>query len=308
MRRKLSRFQANTLLLCVAVIWGAAFVPQKIAAQQIPPFTFTGIRFLIGGLLLLPWVLKDWRSLAARGHLPDLRLRMWMTGMGCLLFIGVALQQVGMLHASVTHAGFITGLYVPLVPLLGWMFYGRMPNKVVWFAAAMCFTGIVLLTQTGDSTSETGLNLGDLWILATVLPFALHMLWVGSVADELGAPILLAFWQFMVCAGLSFVGAVLWETPKWSDITAVAWPLCMTSVGSVTLGFTGQVLGQRDARPAEAAIILSAEAFFAALAGALFLGERLPTMGYVGGALILVGIAWVQCLPSPLSTTAVWER
>ena len=214
--------------------------------------------------------------------------------MGFLLFAGTALQQIGMSFTSVTNAGFLTGLYVPLVPLLAWILYRRRAHWIVWPAAIACLIGTWLMTGAG----KVSLNVGDLWILATVIPFTLHVLWVGGVAEKLHAPLLVAWGQFMVCGILGLLIGWRVETFDWNNLSNIAWPLAYMSIVSVGIGFTGQVIGQRFARPAESAIILSSESVFAALAGAVFLAERLNMTGYLGGALILAGIIVVQLFPA----------
>jgi drug/metabolite transporter (DMT)-like permease len=166
---------------------------------------------------------------------------------------------------------------------------------VVWPAALGCLIGTWLLTGAG----QLDLNVGDLWVLGTVIPFTLHVLWVGGLAERLHAPLLVAWGQFIVCGVLALLFSLPLETFDWNNLSKVFWPLAYMVFISVGIGFTGQVIGQRYARPAEAAIILSGETVFAALAGALFLSERLTWYGYLGGALIAAGIVIVQILPEP---------
>ena len=295
MTQTLSRFQANLLLLLAACAWGCAFVPQSIATKFIGPFSFTGVRFLLGALVISPLVWREWKMLVATQRTPSKRDWLQIALMGVLLCMGTSLQQVGMAFTTVTNAGFLTGLYVPLVPLLGWILYKRRAHWVVWPAAAGCLIGTWLLTGAG----AVDLNIGDLWVLATVIPFTLHVLWVGGVADKLHAPLLVSWGQFIVCGLLASCFALPLENFDSAHLADVFWPIAYMSVISVGVGFTSQVVGQRFARPAEAAIILSAETVFAAMAGAFFLGERLNTIGYLGCALILAGIIIVQIVPSP---------
>lgn len=295
MSKTLSRLQANLLLLLAACAWGCAFVPQSIATKFIGPFSFTGVRFLLGALVISPLVWREWKMLVDAKRTPSKRDWLQIALMGVLLCMGTSLQQVGMAFTTVTNAGFLTGLYVPLVPLLGWILYKRRAHWVVWPAAVGCLIGTWLLTGAG----AVDLNVGDLWVLATVIPFTLHVLWVGGVADKLHAPLLVSWGQFIVCGVLASCFALPLENFDSTHLADVFWPIAYMSVISVGVGFTSQVVGQRFARPAEAAIILSAETVFAALAGALVLGERLNTLGYLGCALILLGIIVVQIVPTP---------
>ena len=304
MTQTLTRFQANALLLIAAIAWGCAFVPQSIATPFIGPFSFTGARFLLGALVISPLVWREWRQLVELNRTPSIRDWLQIALMGALLCAGTSLQQVGMAHTTVTNAGFLTGLYVPLVPLLGWLFYRRRAHWVVWPAALGCVVGTWLLTGAG----KIDLNVGDLWVLATVIPFTLHVLWVGGVADKLHAPLLVAWGQFVVCGALALCFALPLENFDSANLPHVFWPMMYMVFISVGIGFTFQVIGQRFARPAESAIILSGETVFAALAGAVFLHERLPFLGYVGAALILIGIVAVQIVPAPVAAPLIEQH
>ena len=302
MNTTLSRTQANLILLISACVWGCAFVPQSLVTPYIGPITFTGVRFLLGAVVITPLVWLEWKQLRKNQVNPDhpaplLTTKDWqqIALMGALLCAGTTLQQVGMKYTSVTNAGFLTGLYVPLVPLLGLILYRRKVHWVVWPAAIGCLIGTWLLTGAG----QIDLNVGDLWVMATVLPFTLHVLWIGGLADRLHAPLLVAWGQFIACGLLAMAFAIPLEEFDWNNAPNVLWPLAYMVFLSVGVGFTGQVIGQRYARPAEAAIILSGETVFAAIAGAIYLGERLTWYGYLGGALILAGIIIVQILPDP---------
>lgn len=287
----MTRFQANLILLIAALAWGVAFVPQSLAAPYIGAFGFTGVRFLLGALVISPMVWREWRGLAAK---PSQKDWLQIALMGSLLFAGASLQQIGMLYTTATNAGFLTGLYVPMVPFLAYILYKRRSHWLVWLAAAGCFVGTWMLTGAG----KISLNVGDLWVLGAVIPFALHVLWIGGIADKLNAPLLVAWGQFIVCGVLGLLFAVPLETFDWGNLPHLIMPMAYMSLVSVGIGYTFQVIGQRFARPAEAAIILSSEAVFAALAGAVFLHERLPLIGYAGCILIFIGIVVVQIVPA----------
>lgn len=293
MQKVLNRGQANFILLLSACVWGIAFVPQAIAAQYIGAFSFSGVRFLLGALIISPLVWREWCYLKAKNHMPKTRDWLNIALMGALLCAGSGLQQYGLAYTSATNAGFLTTLYVPMVPFLGYILYKRRVHWAVWPCVLLCIFGTWLLTGAG----KVSLNIGDLWIMATIIPFTLHVLWIGDVAERLQAPILVAFGQFVVCGLLSCLIAWPLETFNWANVPHLIWPVLYMSFISVGIGFTGQVIGQRFARPAEAAIILSSEGVFAALAGAILLHERLNTLGYFGCVLILIGIIVVQLLP-----------
>jgi drug/metabolite transporter (DMT)-like permease len=288
----MTRLQANLLLTAIAVVWASAFVAQNLGMKAIGPVAFTGIRFLLGALVVLPLAIWEWRRRAAA----PLRLRAWLppsAGLGLLLGLGAVLQQIGIVSTTVTNAGFLTALYVPLVPVFGLLLLKEAPHWSVWPGGLACLVGAFLLS----GAHELQLNVGDAWVIASALPWALHVLFVGRVADRLHAPFLVACAQFVV-VGLGNLGwALLFEPFAIEQVLQAAWPIVYTGVLSVGLAFTAQVLAQRAADAADAAIILSSETLFAALFGAWWLGERLDGQGWLGCGLILGALLAVQLLP-----------
>ena len=288
----LSRLQANALLLLAALIWGSAFVGQALGMAGVGPLTFTGVRFVLGALVVAPLAWREWLSLRAAGHAPGWAEARWVLLLGGLLCVGVVLQQIGLMSTSVTNAGFLTALYVPLVPLIAWAFQRQVPHWSVWPAAAGCLAGVWLLT----GASLQALSGGDWWVLLSALPWAVHVLLVGQVANKLRGAYLLACGQFVVCALVSSVLGVVLEPISADGLRLAAGAIAYTGFLSVGVGFTLQVVGQRHAQPADAAIILSSETVFAALFGAWFMGDRLSATGLAGCALILGCILAVQML------------
>ncbi len=301
--RVLSRAQANGLLLLAAAIWGSAFVGQVLGMASVGPLSFTGLRFALGALVVAPLAWLEWRSLRAAGKLPGRAHVGWITLLGGLMCTGVLLQQVGLKTTSVTNTGFLTALYVPLVPLLAWLFLGSRPQGRIWAAVACGLAGTALLTGAG---SWQTLSTGDAWVLASALPWSLHVLLVGRIANRLGGAYLLACGQFAVCALLSGAAGLVVEETSLAGLQQAAGAILYTGILSVGVGFTLQVIGQRHTPPADAAIILSSETLFAALFGALLMGDRLSASGAVGCLLILGGIALVQA--APLLTRLPWRR
>jgi len=289
----MSRLRANTLLLLAALIWGSAFVGQSLGMVGVGPLTFTGVRFVLGALVVAPLAWREWQALRAAGLSPGRAEALWVVLLGSLLCIGVVMQQVGLMTTSVTHAGFLTALYVPLVPLLAWTFQRQLPHWSVWPAAAGCLLGVWLLT----GASLTSLAAGDWWVLASALPWAVHVLLVGQVANRLRGAYLLACGQFAVCGLVSGALGLATEHLDPAGLRLAAGAIAYTGVLSVGVGFTLQVIAQRHAQPADAAIILSSETVFAALFGAWFMGDRLSATGLLGCALILACILAVQILP-----------
>lgn len=300
----MTRLQSNLLLLFVALIWGSAFVAQNRGMADVGPMLFTGIRFLIGSAVVAPLAWLEWRRLAREGR-PLVRLDgLHILGLGVLMTLGAAMQQIGIQTTSVTNAGFLTALYVPLVPVLAWLLLRHLAHWSVWPAALGCLIGAYLLS----GAHHLSLALGDLWVIGSAIPWALHVLTVGRWADRMGAPFLVAWGQFVVCGLISLAVALLTEPLHWASIQAAAVPILYAGVLSVGVAFTAQVVAQRYAHAADAAIILSAETLFAAAFGALLLGERLGAAGWAGAGLMLAGILLVQLAPlvarlrQPLST------
>jgi drug/metabolite transporter (DMT)-like permease len=218
MTQGMTRVQANLLLLVVALIWGSAFVAQSTAMAHVGPMTFTGLRFLIGAAVVLPWALREWRFLGARQLRPGRGDALQIAGLGGLLWLGAVMQQIGIIGTTVTNAGFLTALYVPLVPLLAWWWLGRRPHASVWPASVGCLVGTWMLSGAGQVQLQTG----DLWVIASALPWAVHVLYVGRVADRMAAPFLLACGQFLVCGLVSLAWAVASESVSAAALGAAA--------------------------------------------------------------------------------------
>ena len=290
----LTRARSNLLLLLVALIWGSAFVAQAIAARSLGSLTFTGLRFALGAAVVAPFAWREWHMLRARRRQPRARDWAHIAGLGTLLFLGAAMQQVGMLTTSVTNAGFLTALYIPLVPVLGWLVSRHAPHWTTWLAAAGCVVGSWLLTGGG---SLGALRTGDWWVIASSLPWAVHVMLVGRAANRLHGAMLVACGQFIACSALAlaigFATEPVTAHGAWQALGAIVY----TGVLSVGLGFTLQVVAQRHTRPADSAIVLSSETVFAAAFGALFMGDRIDAAGLAGCALILACILMVQLQP-----------
>jgi drug/metabolite transporter (DMT)-like permease len=297
----MSHSLAIGLLLVVSLIWGTTFVAQQLGMADVGPLMYTGVRFLLGALVILPLVLREYSRLADRGIKPDRVDLLAASGLGILLTLGVVMQQIGIVSTSVSNAGFLTALYVPLVPLLGWIVHKQAPHISLWPAAIGCFVGTFLLS----GGTFTALNTGDFWVIASTLFWAAHVLWVGRVATRKGNPIFVALVQFLVCGLLSTLAGLLLETTTLTGLWSAMPAILYGGVLSVGIGYTLQVVAQRHTRPAEAAIILSSEVLFAALSGALYLGERLAMIQLAGGLLIFVCIVGVQVLPRPCEVTQV---
>ena len=297
----MTRSQANFLLLAVALVWGSAFVAQAHGMEALGPFAFTGLRFLLGVIVVLPLAWRDYRGIARRAVPPEWRELRGVILLGVLLALGAVFQQIGIIHTTVTNAGFLTGLYVPLVPLISWLLMRVRPHWSVWPCSIGCLAGMWLLSGAGSLS----LGVGDSWVVASSLFWALHVIFVGRIAGRIAAPYLVACAQFFVCSVLCLIWAAFSETITLAGIQQAAVPIIYTGIFSIGFAYTGQVVGQRYTEAADAAIILSAETIFAAMFGFLLMGERLSTTGLAGCALIFTCIVAVQMLPLKAQTVAV---
>ena len=287
--------KSDSLLLLTAFIWGTAFVAQRVGMDYVGPFTFNGLRFALGSLSLLPllYLFRERRQVPTSIR-PQASLKMIIVG-GCLagivLFLGASLQQVGLVYTTAGKAGFITGLYVVIVPLLG-LFWKQNPGLGTWLGAVLAAIGLYFLSVTKSFT----LSFGDLLELIGAFFWAGHVLilsWLSPKIDSLK----LAFVQFLACSLLSLGVAFISETWALSAITAAAVPILYGGLVSIGVAYTLQVVAQREAKPAHAAILLSLEAVFAALGGWVILGETLSTRGLIGCSLMLAGMLLSQLHP-----------
>jgi len=287
----MTRLTANSLLLIAAAIWGSAFVAQSTAMDDMGPLMFTGLRFLIAAAVVAPFA---WRERQQRRDLP-LTARHMRTFflIGIVFFFGIVIQQYGLLVTTVTNAAFLTALYVVLVPLLGFVAFREKPHPVLLPAAFVALFGIWLLGGGGLDA----LNWGDGAMVVCAFFWALHVGLIGRIGASSGRPLALAFAQFLVVGCIGFGAGLIVEGITLAALEGAAFELFYTAVLSGGLAFTLQVVAQRWTQAADAAILLSSEALFGALAGALLLGERLDALGLTGCALIFFAILAVQLVP-----------
>lgn len=289
--------KADLLLLFTAVVWGAAFVAQRVGMNHVGPFTFNGVRFGLGALVLIPlarWRRAEW--LAADASHPSVRWAQYLPACliaGVFLFTGASLQQTGLLYTTAGKAGFITGLYVVLVPLLGRLF-GQKTDTLTWLGAILAATGLYFLSVTEQFT----IAFGDLLELIGALFWAGHVLLVGRYATRL-EPVAFSIGQFAVCSLLSLVTAGMRESITTAGLVGAAIPIGYGGLISVGIGYTLQVVAQKDAPPAHAAILLSLESVFAALTGWLLLQELMSGRAMFGCVLMLAGMLLAQFGPPP---------
>ena len=299
--------KSDLLLLLTAIIWGFAFVAQRMGMDHVGPFTFNGVRFALGSLSLLPliWLLQRQKS-RAPAVIPQAGGRELLRGgllAGLALFLGASLQQVGLVYTTAGNAGFITGLYVVIVPILG-LIWRQRPTLGTWLGAILATTGLFLLSVTADFS----IAYGDALVLLGAFIWAGHVLLIGWLSPRMDALKLSAI-QFAVCALLSLLTALAIESIRLEGIIAAAVPILYGGLFSVGIAYTLQVVAQREAHPAHTAIILSLEGVFAAIGGWLLLGELLTPRGLFGCALMLGGMLlselWNLLRPPQTSRSAV---
>jgi drug/metabolite transporter (DMT)-like permease len=285
--------QANFLMLLAAAIWGFAFVAQRVGMESMGPHLFNGIRFIIGALVLLPLILwlNCYRSCQQIAEVPFKYVLLGGLVAGVFLFAGASLQQVGLQYTTAGKAGFITGLYIFFVPLIGLLF-GQRTGLGTWLGAVIALYGLYLLSIGADFT----LAYGDGLELMCAVMCACHVLVIGYLARRMDT-VMLSLIQFAVAGVMSLVVALLVEPLGWNMVVATAIPLLYAGVISTGVAYTLQVVAQQYAHPSHAAIILSSEGLFAVLGGWLLLSEHLSERGLIGCALMLVGMLLSQLMP-----------
>ncbi len=286
----MKKMKSNLMLLLTALIWGSAFVAQSVGMDAVGPWTFGCLRNFIGGttLLILMPVLDRLRGNPAEADWHNSHLL--AGGLACGLVLGIAgtTQQFGILYTTVGKAGFITSLYVVLVPLLS-LFLGRKVRGIVWLSAVIAVAGLYFL-----SMSESALpGRGDLLVLASAFVFSVHIMVIDHFSP-LTDGVRLSCLQFFT-AGLFCLGPMLMlEKPVWAQIAAGAGAILYAGVLSSGAAYTLQILGQKDADPTAASLILSLEAVFAALTGFLILHQSLSLRELGGCALMFTAIILAQ--------------
>lgn len=281
----MSTFKSNLLLLLTAIIWGLAFVAQRAGMEDIGPFAFNGIRFALGSLSLLPLIYfqrKRRKPLTRKAK----RKAMLQAGLitGLALFAGASLQQIGMVYTTAGNGGFITSLYVIIVPVLG-LFWRHKISKLTWIGGLLAVVGLYFLS----ATESFSLDLGDALVLVSAFFWAGHVLLIGHYSKKTDVLVLAAL-QFTLVAVLSLLVSFLIETTHWANVQAAAIPILYGGLMSVGVAYTLQVIAQQKAQPAHAAIILSLESLFAAIGGILILNEALSFRIALGGVLMLAGV------------------
>jgi drug/metabolite transporter (DMT)-like permease len=309
---KSKTLRADLLLLLTSAIWGFAFVAQRTGMKFMGPFTYNGIRFALGSLSLLPLIVllrkrnkSDIRNksaifgketssaietaMVARANASGRALLPGSILLGTVLFFAASLQQVGMQYTGAGKAGFITGLYVVLVPIFG-IALKHKTGAPTWIGVIAAVFGLYFLSATGGLEA---INPGDLLVAASAVFWAIHVLLIDYYSKR-ADPVELAAGQFAICAIASLVVAIAQEHIALESVLGAAVPIAYGGLFSVGIAYTLQIVAQKDAPPAHSAILLSLEGVFAAIGGALILSERLSASNMIGCALMLLGMLATQ--------------
>jgi drug/metabolite transporter (DMT)-like permease len=274
------------------MIWGFAFVAQRSGMEFVGPFTFNAVRFTLGGISLIPLLLINKKRKFKNEHLLPLSSnKLLLKGgiiAGIILFLGASLQQGGMVYTTAGKAGFITGLYVILVPIIGIIFKQK-TSAAIWLGAVIALAGLYLLSVQ----ENLSIDLGDLLVLASAFFWALHVLVISNFSPKTD-PIQLAFFQFILCAFFSLIASIIIETTTLQNILDASIPILYAGFVSVGIAYTLQIVAQQKAHPSHAAIIMSLEAVFAVIGGWIVLDESIPLRGLIGCGLMLTGMILSQ--------------
>ncbi len=294
MNRKSLR--GSLLLLLGALIWGAAFVAQRVGMEHMPPLAFNGIRMLLAGILLLPVVMiSDRRNPSGKPTTPEKRKKQHIAGALCglLLFLSSTLQQIGLVYTTAGKAGFITALYVVLVPVTAWLLFRKNPGRAIWLSVLLAVIGLYLLCVPGGTLA---LNRGDLLVLGCAVCFTGHILVVDHYSPQVDG-IRLSCTQFFVCGILSMIISLFTENITWEGIRLALIPILYAGGLSGAVGYTIQIIAQRDTNPTVASLMMCMESVFSVLSGALILGEKMTGREAAGCCIMFAAVVLAQISP-----------
>ena len=294
-----SALKADLLLLITSAIWGFAFVAQRAGMEHIGPFTYNGIRFAIGSISLLPVITvqnkkahsKIFQTADHTYPIFDKSQTFFLNTLltGTVLFIGASLQQAGIQFTTAGKAGFLTGLYVVLVPIAG-ILIGHKTNLPTWIGTLFAFAGLYFLSSPEHNSS---INPGDILVIVSAFFWSFHVLIIDRLAKKIDA-IKLAAAQFAWCSLFSLITAVLFEHIVYANIIKALLPILYGGLCSVGIAYTLQIVAQKDAPPAHASILLCLEGVFAMLGGTILLSEPLTVKNISGSSLMLAGMLATQ--------------
>ena len=301
---KKTQIRNSLLLLLTATIWGTAFVAQSVGMEYVEAFTFTFARSIVGGIVLIPciWFLRWLKGREKKtscdvtcAKRPLVTKVEWIGGICCGLALCAAsnFQQIGIAYTTVGKAGFITALYVVIVPIMG-LFFKKRVSFVVWICVVLSVIGLYLLCMTEGSLT---LAYGDLLVLICAVLFSVHIMVIDHFSPQ-GDGVVMSCIQFFVCGIVSGIIMLFVEKPSLENIMAAAMPIFYAGVLSSGVAYTLQIVGQKDMNPTVASLILCLESVVSALAGWLILHEALTVRELLGCVLMFVAIVLAQ-VPMP---------
>ncbi len=285
----MKKLKSSMILLLTATIWGVAFVAQSAGMDYVGGFTFNCVRSLIGGVVLVPCVflLRKWKGEAA-GAGDKKTLLAGGISCGVVLCIASNLQQHGIKYTTVGKAGFITALYIVLVPILG-LFLHKRVGKLIWLGLVFAVTGLYFLCIN----EQFRVGMGDLLVLGCAAVFAVHILVIDYFAPKVDC-VAMSCIQFLVCGVLSGIPAILFEDIRVSSILGAAGPILYAGVLSCGVAYTLQIIGQKNMNPTVASMILSLESVISVLAGLILLQQKLSGRELLGCGLMFVAVVLSQ--------------
>lgn len=287
----MKNFKGSIILLLTALIWGTAFVAQSVGVEHIPPFTFNGVRNVVGAIALLPviFVMSKIKKKKAEVVKED-KKTLFIGGILCGVVLAVAstLQQFGLVYTTPGKAGFLTALYIIFVPLFSIILKKRVKHSI-WLSVALATLGMYLLCVKESVT----INKGDVLVFLCAIAFTFHIMVIDHFSPKVDG-VKLSCIQFAVCAVLCLLGALIFDRISLSDLTYAAVPILYTGVMSSGVAYTLQIIGQKYTNPTLATLIMSLESVFAALAGWIILGQGMSLSEIAGAVLMFVSIIIAQ--------------
>ena len=282
---------ANNLLLALtAFIWGGAFVAQSVGMDHVGPFTFNSIRSFMGGIVLLPVILILRRQSGRTNKNEKNGLLLWIGGICCGIALAAAssLQQIGLIYTSAGKAGFITAMYILIVPVMG-IFIGKKAGMKTWIGVALAVAGMYFLCITDGFH----MSRGDFLVFLCAVIFSVHILLIDYFSPKTDG-VALSCIQFFVCGILCAVPMLISERPKIAEIAGAWMPLAYAGVLSCGVGYTLQIVAQKNTDPTVASLILSLESVFSVLTGWVILGEKLSGRELFGCVLVFIAVILAQ--------------
>lgn len=292
---KVNRVRQNVFPVIAAMIWGSSFVAQSVSADYVEAFTFNTARSVVACLFLAVLCAVQRKFLVkndsgTKEAVFGTRRDLMLGGICCGVALTVAsnLQQKGLETTTSGKAGFITALYIVIVPIVG-IFLKKKAPRAIWISVILAVVGLYCLCMT-DNFSIT---VGDFYVLLSAFCYSAHILVIDHFTQKVNG-VELSCMQFLVCAILSAIGMIMMETPSWEAIMICLWSILYVGIFSSGVAYTLQILAQKDSNPTVVSLLLSLESVFATLAGALILGDRMSGKEYFGCVLMLLAVVLAQ--------------